>query len=47
MSAVNVDDDMNVEIIGHRVINLTQETSELLKVVTRLALSNDLSGGYI
>ena len=47
MGAVVVDDQMDVQLFGYSLIDLAQETEELLVPVPRFALSQNLSAGHV
>ena len=47
MSGVVVDDEMDVEGVGHIAVDLTQECEELLMTVSRMTTGDDFAGGDI
>ena len=47
VSGVVVNDEMDVEGVGHIAVDLTQECEELLMTVSGMAMGDDLAGGDI
>ncbi len=47
VSRVVVDDQMNVQLWGHRLVDALEKAEKLLMTVTRLALGNDRAAGDI
>ena len=47
VSGVVIDDEMDVEGVGHIAVDLTQESEELLMTVSRMTTGDDFAGGDI
>jgi hypothetical protein len=47
VSGVVIDDEMDIEIVGHVGIDVTQEREDFLVPMTLLALADDLAAGDI
>ena len=47
VSSVVIDDEMDVEVVRHTAVDLTQESEELLMTVSRFTAGDDSPGGHI